>query len=359
MKTKSFFLAIILLALTGIGSIVLATPQEFRGVWLHSGLFDKNADVARGQIIKLFDSYQEIGINNLFCYYTLPEENGFEWDYLQALIDVGHKHGMKIHPVFCPGHDVALTGEIKDHPEWQIQDRDGKRIPNLNLTLPEVRNYWMRTISRVMKYDIDGIHLDYIRFPVNQRYSYDSVTCQAFKKEYGYTPKEISQDDGSMLWCEWIKWNARQITELVKETRALITRSGKKILLGADVFPSPDTSPVLIGQDWESWANMGLVDFICPMLYTNDLKLFKEYTSRAVKIAGTGYAVYPGIGVKTSHNKITKDLLVKEVEIARETGAGGEIFFSGNSFDQEMRDALKATVFKQSINHPPVKTRGY
>jgi uncharacterized lipoprotein YddW (UPF0748 family) len=324
-----------------------AAGREFRAVWLHSGLFDKKADIARGQMIKLFDSYQDIGINNLFCYYTLKDENGFDWDYLQALIDEGHQRGIKIHPIFCPGHEVSLTGELKDHPGWLIQDKDGKPYPGLNLTLPEVRNYWMRRISQVLKYDIDGIHLDYIRFPVNQRYSYDSITCAAFKKEYGYSPKEVSQDDGSMIWSEWINWNARQITVFVKETRELIRKSGKKVVLGADVFPNPETARVLISQDWASWADANLLDFICPMFYTNNLALFREYTARAVRIAGKGYEVYPGIGVVTSHNKITKDLLIKEVQIAREEGAGGIVFFSGNSFNQEMRDTLKTTVFNR------------
>lgn len=354
MNTKSFLSHILLVAacLIVFGSDMIAgemnnpgADREFRAIWLHSGLFDKKADVARDQIIKLFDSYQEIGINNLFCYYTTKDENGFDWDYLQVLIDEGHKREMKIHPIFCPGHDVAIKGEIKDHPEWLIQDRDGKPYPALNLTLPEVRNYWMRRMSQVLKYNIDGIHLDYMRFPVNQRYSYDSLTCSVFKQKFGYSPREVSQDDGSMVWCEWIGWNAGQITEFVKETRKLIDRSGKKLVLGLDVFPNPGTAKVLIGQDWESWAGLGLIDFICPMFYTNDLNLFREYTARAVKIAGKGYGVYPGIGVHTSHNRITNELLVKEVQIARKEGTGGIVFFSGNSFTQPMRDTLRTTVF--------------
>jgi uncharacterized lipoprotein YddW (UPF0748 family) len=309
-------------------------------------LFDKKADIARTQIVKLFDSYQDIGINNLFCYYTLNDENGFDWDYLQTLIDEGHKRAMKIHPIFCPGHEIALTGEIKEHPEWLIQDRDGKKYNALNLTLPDVRNYWMKRMSKVLKYDIDGIHLDYIRFPVNQRYSYDSLTCAAFKKEFAYSPKEVSQDDGSMIWCEWIGWNGRQITEFVRETRNLIDQTGKKIVLGVDVFPNPETAKVLIGQDWESWAKMDLVDFICPMLYTNNLNLFREYTATALKIAGKGYAVYPGIGVHTSHNHITGNLLIKEIQITREESTGGFVFFSGNSLTESLRDTLKSTILK-------------
>lgn len=321
--------------------------DEVRGIWLHSGVFDKNADVAREQINKLFDSYQEIGINHLFCYYTLKDEHGFDWDYLQVLIDEGHKRGIKIHSNFCPGHNVAITGEIKDHPEWLIEDRDSQKYNALNLTLREVRDYWKRRISQALEYDIDGIHLDYLRFPVNQRFSYDSVTLAAFKKEYGVTPLDDSPDDGSMVWCEWINWNARQITEFAQEVRDLIDQSGKKVLLGADVFPNPYTAKVLIGQDWESWAGMDIFDFICPMLYTNNLDLFREYVARAVKIAGDKPDVYPGIGVASSHNKITKEFLVKEVEITREEGTDGVIFFSGYSLTPEFRDTLKMSVFRK------------
>jgi uncharacterized lipoprotein YddW (UPF0748 family) len=325
----------------------LAAADEVRGVWLHSGLFDKNADVARKQISKLFDSYQEIGINHLFCYYTLKDEHGFDWDYLQVLIDEGHKRDIKIHSTFCPGHNVAITGEIKEHPEWLIEDRDSQKYNALNLTLPEVRDYWMRRISQALEYDIDGIHLDYLRFPVNQRFSYDSVTLAAFKQEYGVTPLDDSPDDGSMVWCEWINWNARQITEFAGEVRAFIDQSGKKVLLGADVFPNPYTAKVLIGQDWESWAGMDIFDFICPMFYTNNLDLFREYVARAVKIAGDQTDVYPGIGLVTSHNKITRDLLEKEVEIVREEGSDGVILFSGYSLTPEFMGALRETVFEK------------
>ncbi|MDD4644575.1 MAG: family 10 glycosylhydrolase [Bacteroidales bacterium] len=323
------------------------SSTEFRGVWLHSTFFDKKADIARAQIVKLFDSYQEIGINNLFCYYTLPEENGLDWDYLQVLIDEGHKRGIRIHPTFCPGHETASIGEIKDHPEWLIVNRDGTKFNALNLTRADVRDFWKRQIREVMKYDIDGIHLDYMRFPVNQQFSYDSLTISLFRKEYGRSPLDDSQDDGSILWCEWINWNGRQITGLLREIRELVNQSGKKILLGADVFPNPETSKVLIGQDWASWAQTDLLDFICPMFYTNNLDLFREYTDRAVKITKKGMGVYPGVGVGTSHNKITKDLLVKEVQITRDAGTGGVIFFSGFSFDSGMSDTLKTTLFRK------------
>jgi len=319
---------------------------EIRAVWLHQSLFSREEIRAEAQIDSLFDIYKAIGINNLFCYNTLKDENNLGWDYLQMLLKKGHERGIMIHPIFYPGYDRNLELELTKNPSWLIRDIEGKYCPNYNLANQEVRKYWINRIAATLKYDIDGIHLDYIRFPITQKYSYDSLTCSTFKKEFNYSPLEVSHDCGSMIWCEWIKWNAKQVTTLVAEIRQAIKVSGKSVVLGADVFPDLETSKVLIGQDWEYWAETGLVDFICPMLYTNNLDLFKEYVQKAIKIAGNKCNVYPGIGIYTSHNKITKDLIAKEVIISREQGAKGMAFFSGNSFGKEMRDTLKVNLFK-------------
>jgi hypothetical protein len=82
------------------------------------------------------------------------------------------------------------------------------------------------------------------------------------------------------------------------------------------------------------------------MLYTNNLDLFKEYLRNALILADGKCRVYPGIGVYTSHNKITKELIVKEISITREEKTNGMVFFSGNSFNKEMQDTLKVSLFK-------------
>ena len=324
----------------------LNTQPEFRGVWLHPGLFSLDKTRAVIQMDSLFTIYHNIGINNLFCYNTTSDENSFTWDYLDALVRASHEKGIKIHPVFYPGHDLNLEKEMAKNPTWLIRDMDGKYQPHFNLANPDVRKYWVDKISATLKYDVDGIHLDYIRFPITQMYSYDSATCEAFKREFQYSPIEVSHDCGSMIWCEWIKWNDKQVTQLVTEIRQAIIESGKPVVLGADVFPDMETAKVLIAQDWGKWAESGLVDFICPMLYTNNTDLFKEYLGRAKYFSGNKCKIYPGIGIYTSHNKITKELLISEVNISRELGTGGMVFFSGNSFNKEMRDTLKATLFK-------------
>ncbi len=323
------------------------TPgPEMRAVWLHTGLFSPDEGRAAFQMDSLFTLYNQAGINNLFCYNALPGENSFKYDYINMLISEGKKKGIGIHPIFYPGYTVNLEKELVEHPSWLIRDMEGNYLPHFNLANPEVREYWVDRIKESFKYDIAGIHLDYIRFPTTQVYSYDSLTCETFKKIFTRSPLEIARDCGSMIWCEWIKWNSAQVTELVKGIGQAVKNAGKPMLLGADVFPDIETSDVLIGQDWGSWANEGLIDFICPMLYTNDTGLFRTYIRRAVDAANGNCKVYPGIGVHTSHNDITKELIVREVNITREEKTNGMAFFSGYSFSKAMIDTLTAEVFK-------------
>lgn len=347
MKTGNHSLKGVILLLSAIFLLCFSACKktdtgnsEIRAVWIHPGLFSLNQDSAVTHMQQLFASYSEAGINNLFCYNTLKHQNSFDWDYLRVLTDLGHHQGIKIHPVFYPGYDVRMTGEIAAHPDWLIRNMDGTTLPNLNLTLPAVRDYWLRQISEALRYDIDGIHLDYTRFPINQKYSYDSVTIAAFKKVYGVSPLEISPDCGNLFWCEWINWNTGQITLLVKEIRHLLDGQDRKLLLGVDAFPDIETARVLIGQDWTRWAHDGLIDLVCPMLYTNDTVLFRKYLASVIEAVGNECITCPGIGIVTAENKITPALLSDELSVARNLGARGMAFFSGYSLNQEFMDVL-------------------
>jgi uncharacterized lipoprotein YddW (UPF0748 family) len=276
----------------------------------------------------------------------MMEQHQKKWDFLEVLIKEAHEKNIKIHPIFCPGGRVKLEGEIIEHPEWLIKGKKGEMYPYLNIANTEAREYLKRQIIEALKYDIDGIHLDYIRFQINQGFSYDKATCEAFKKEFGESPLDVHQDCGSMVWCEWIKGNANHVTILVRETKEIIDKSGKDVVLGVDVFPDYETAKVLIGQDWGLWAKEGLVDIICPMQYTSDLDVFRKSVKIAVKAANGKCKVYSGIGIRSSHNKNTPEGVVQEVKIAREEGADGVVFFFGSTLTSEFMDKLKSSVFK-------------
>jgi uncharacterized lipoprotein YddW (UPF0748 family) len=350
-------LKFIIILMTGISFLVFAAipatlfsqqvqQKEGRAVWISANMFSMEKEEAVSQIKEILNKYSEIGINNLFCFSSMMYQNQKRWDFLEILLKEAHKKNIKVHPIFCPYRKVKLEGEIKEHPEWLIRGKKGEIYLNLNMANPEAREYFKREIIKALKYNVDGIHLDGIRFPINQGFSYDKITCEAFKKEFGFSPLEVHQDCGSMVWCEWIKWNAEQVTTLVREIKDIINKSGKDVVLGVDVFPDAETAKVLIGQDWELWAKEGLVDIICPMQYTNNLDVFRKSIKKAVIIARGKCLVYSGIGIRSSHNINTPEGVVQEVKLAREEGADGVVFFFGTTLTDKFINKLKLDVFK-------------
>ena len=74
---------------------------------------ERDENLGKKQISEQFNSYAGIGINHLYCYYTLKEDNNLNWDYLQTIIDEGHKRGIMIHPIFMPGHEINLYPRLQ------------------------------------------------------------------------------------------------------------------------------------------------------------------------------------------------------------------------------------------------------
>jgi uncharacterized lipoprotein YddW (UPF0748 family) len=321
-----------------------AGEEEVRAVFLHDSMFGVEKAEAVSKLKNILSQYVEIGINNIFCFYDLSRKPR-EYDFLEVLLEEAHLHGIKVHPILHPGYRVRLEGEIKQHPEWLIKGKKGEMYPHLNLAHPDARDYALRQIAEILEYDVDGINLDYIRFPIGQRFSYDEYTCSAFKKEFGQSPLDVVHDSGEIIWCEWIKWNTEQITTFVRETKAVIQKSGKDIPLSVDVFPDLESAKVEIAQDWGKWAQEGIVDILCPMIYTNNLDLYRKYVKDAVYIANGKCLVYPTIACISSHNKNTPEGVARSVEISREEGAEGVAFFSGYSLTDEFMSKLKSTVF--------------
>ena len=318
-----------------------ATPAAaVRGVWIHPGFFGASQAAAVAKMGTTFDDYRRAGISVVYCFFTLPDEHRLGWDLLGVLVREAHARGLQVHPVMSPGYPVALEGEVKQHPEWLITGPKGEFLRQLNLAHPGARQYFLTRVASVLAYDVDGIHLDYARFPLGQAFSYDAPTIEAFTKEFGESPLEVSRDAGNMIWCEWVGWNARQVTTLVRQVRDMVRKKSASLVLSAAVFPNPALAAFEIGQDWEAWAREGLVDVLCPMLYTNNHALFRQYVKRAVSIAGGRVKVYAGIACVSSHNKNTPEGVAAEQAIALEERADGIVVFSGYSLDRASLDAL-------------------
>ncbi|MCD6379584.1 family 10 glycosylhydrolase [bacterium] len=351
---KGLYFVIVLLlgqGLTGNLFSQVNNQKEGRAIWVSSTMFDLEKSKAITQIEETLDKYGSIGINTLYCFSSMPDQNNKNWDFLNVFIKAAHSRDMEVHPIFCPGGGVKLEGDIKQHPEWLIRGKKHEIYPYLNLAHLGAQDYILGKLSEALEYNIDGIQLDYLRFQVNQGFSYDKANCSAFKKEFGISPLEIkNQDSGNSLWCEWIKWNDKQVTDFVRRMKNLMDESGKNITLSADVFPDHEIAKMEIGQDWEQWANEELIDVYCPMLYTDNNNVFRRGVRRAVKLnKGKKGMVYAGIGIRSSHNNAKPVNVARQVRIAREEGADGVVFFFGSHLTEEFISELKSDVFKSPI----------
>jgi uncharacterized lipoprotein YddW (UPF0748 family) len=341
------------------GPAQAAPASEIRAVWAHPGQFPADPAEARVKMKTVLDAWAEAGIDTIimlvkttsgYVYWPskLAERDPAytRYDLLGLLIEEAKPRGMTVHPWFCVFNEGAIPGQVRQHPEWLIRSPDGELVGVANPALPEVRAYELSLMLEVAKaYPVDWIHLDYIRFPCSPRevyFSWDARTRALFKQHSGVDPVDIkARDSGNILWNEWIDWNRGQVTAFLREMRAGLAGLGRPVRISAAVFPSAGEARVLIGQDWPAWCREGLLDMLCPMLYTNNAAFFEKYAREALAAAAGRIPVLPGIGIGTSHNQSTPEIMMAQIAAGRRLGAAGHVFFSGSSLKPEFLEALR------------------
>ncbi len=320
--------------------------EEFRAVWMSSSSFDSKTDEGLSGIRAMLDTLDSIGINNLFCFSALKCQHNKDYDFLQVLIDEAHSRNMKVHAICCPDNMFPEWKEQLDmHPEWIIRNMNEDNIW-LNFPAEGAKQLALSKITEALEYDIDGIHLDGIRYQTNCGFSYDEATLKEFRDKCGKDPLELRWlNTGSVIWCEWCRWNADRVTDYVRDVKATIKKSGKDIPLSAAVFPDHESAKLRIGQDWKRWADEEIVDMLCPMLYTKNHYVFRKYAQFAVDVGKGKCLVISGIQIK-GHSESTPDEVARQIAISREENTDGIVLFFATHITGEYLEVLKESVFK-------------
>ena len=131
------------------------------------------------------------------------------------------------------------------------------------------------------RYDVDGIHLDYIRFP-NDEFDYSAEALDEFRAEItsritGAERREYaSRARGRPLFYTemfpqgWQEFRRARLTALLTKIRATVKARRPRAMLTAAVFPDANDAANRRFQNWAGWLATGLLDAICPMAYTTD-----------------------------------------------------------------------------------------
>ena len=194
---------------------------------------------------------------------------------------------------------------------------------------PENQKYELNAIREVAsRYPVDGIHLDYIRFPdVNHCYC---VQCRkgftrVTGKAAGTWPDDVVK--GGKRYAEFVRYRAHVITDFVAQARKELRKINPKMQLSAAVFPRFPESLPGIGQDYGNWLEQGLVDFVCPMNYTEDPQLYSEWLHKQMILPRARGRIISGIGLISNEAELSPAEAMQQIELGRRQGASGFLFF--------------------------------
>ncbi len=289
------------------------------------------------------------------------EEFNFEnpgWDPLQLAIELAHNRGLALHAWVnvYPGWRGDSPPDIKNqlyhrHRDWFMQDKYGDR-QNLNdhylwlsPTHPQTPDYLLNLMREIYStYDIDGLHLDYIRFP-SSSYSWDNASLKMFKIAFGGLPKD--QPD------KWDIWRRHSITNFITDLYGQLKACNPQTILSASVVSDYRRGYHLYMQDSHGWLSKGVMDIIYPMIYTKDHLLFYRQLKDHRK-NNHNRDVYPGIFAHDAKK------LSMQIRIAEKMACGGVSVFAysklfpahtpDTAFSQTLINLWPTTATPRSLN---------
>ncbi len=189
----------------------------------------------------------------------------------------------------------------------------------------------------VDRYPVDGVHLDYIRYPTAD-FDYSALALAAFRDsmQADLTAAERTRLDARLARDpliytntfpeRWQLYRRTRLTDLVARIRGAVKRARPQAMLTAAVKPDIRDAFESRLQDWQDWAARGLLDAICPMAYTPDLGRFSLAVQGAAR-AAVPQPLWAGIGAYRLDSAET----VSHIRAARAAGARGIALFSYDS----------------------------
>lgn len=223
-------------------------------------------------------------------------------------------------------------------PDWFWHDARGRREPlgwynSVNPCFPEVRNYLVSVMREIVgRYPVDGLHLDYIRFPNEPHdfyppgepvpdYPRDPRTLALFRQATGHTPESNPR--------AWDDWRNAQVTQLVRQIRAGVKQKNPRVILSAAVGASPEKSRAAHYQDTRTWLAQGLLDAVYPMNYAHSES---EFAQRVDYWAGIRSRVPVVMGIM--FDKRSGDLVARQIRHTGRTGSHFATFAYNSLFER-------------------------
>lgn len=363
---------------------------EIRAVWLDRGTIVKAGGEAG--LAQVFDRLASAGINTVYfetinAGYPIypsriaPQQNPLirGWNPLESAVKLAHERGMELHAwmwTFAVGNDrhneilgqpsSFLSPVIEAHPDWvNINNYGQLRNPRdrkvyLDPANREARAYLLRLINEIVTtYKVDGLQLDYIRYPFQDpsgsyTYGYGKAGREQFKQLTGVDPVNITPKN-HQLWNQWTQFKANQVTSFVAEVSQFLKQQKPNVILSVAVFAHPEQERIMkIQQHWEVWAKQGYVDLIVPMTYAMDTNRLKRITQPLTQEQRLGSAlISPAIKLLN----LPEIVAIDQLQSLRDLSTGGYSIFAVETLGNNLQNYFRKTQNYSSQNKPPIPYR--
>jgi uncharacterized lipoprotein YddW (UPF0748 family) len=375
--------ALALLTIAATAPFRAAAPEQTRALWV-----TRTTLASPESIRQMVAAAQAGGFNTLLvqvrgrgdAYYAstieprAPELAGKpSFDPLATVITDAHAAGLQVHAwvaVNLVSSSVSLPAS-RDHviyraPEWLMVPRElAAEMKKINLRSPAYIGRlarWTRAHASIVeglytsplhpaaqdhaaavigeiaaKYAVDGIHLDYVRFP-NEDFDYSASAMEQFKTAIAPELSDRERRDAAArealdpaayanLFPErWNDFRRSRLTSLVIKIRTAVKNARPGVMVSAAVIPDAQLAFTSRLQDWRGWIDQSLLDVICPMAYTTEPDTFQKQIAAARAYAGSR-PVWAGIGAY----QLSPTQTLAHIAAANKLGVAGIILFSYES----------------------------
>ena len=334
------------------------SSEEIKSFWVV-----RYSMVSQEEIDHALHTASELGFNHVFlqvrgrgdAYYSsqiVPRGRFLtdpDFDPLSYAVEKGHSLGLKVHAwlnIFLLWSSPELPKDTTHlflvHPDWLDETRNGQQNiePNfdngsggitrfISPSAKGVTDHFISVLKEILdQYDVDGIHLDYLRL-ADLDYGYHSENESRFMLKYGLLPDNINnvgnREEIEFLQFEWDQIRRESVTDFMRQYSEVIIAQKPDCILSVAVKPNPSVAKNRYFQEWDLWLTEGLVDYVVPMNYKKELTGFLNNISSIEENVQRKYnrSIIMGLAV---YNQSPESASEKLESLTRREYAGFSVF---------------------------------
>lgn len=282
-----------------------------------------------------------------------PNFKELNFDALSYLIEEAHHNGIEVHPwiwtfrVKSPNYGNPILGKYSDLMATKEVYKPFDRQPLfLSPAAPQARQLIAKLLKFIAtNYDIDGLLLDYIRY--DETNNEDILSKKYFRlyylDKYKVEPP-VNIDRKDPIFVEWQLWRESQVTTMVELIKKEINSVKPDLIIGASVFRTEGEGRLLKMQDWRLWASNHLIEYVCPMLYTNVSNDINYWLDSETDRETRNDFLYVSLG---AHKFITPDDLYQQYGILSKRNIPGLNIFALTHYNRDNFLDLSKSIFRK------------